>query len=99
MTRIRVEDRDAAGDAARLLRTAVESKVRRLRLGIEATEARLRALESRHGRTSDEAMATVAAEDLAGGDLEYVEWLGEWRMLQQLKEDLGQLEAIEYADR
>ena len=99
MTRIRVEDRDASGDATRLLRTAVESKVRRLRLGIEATEARLRALESRHGRTSDEAMATVTAEDLAGGDLEYVEWRGEWRMLQQLKEDLGQLEAIEYADR
>jgi hypothetical protein len=44
-------------------------------------------------------MATVTAEDLAGGDLEYVEWRGEWRMLQQLKEDLGQLEAIEYADR
>ena len=44
-------------------------------------------------------MATAAAEDLAGGDLDYVEWLGEWRMLQQLKQDLGQLEAIEYADR
>ena len=99
MTRIRVEDRDAGGEASRLLRTAVESKVRRLRLGIEATEARLRALESRHGRTSAEAMATAAAEDLAGGDLEYVEWLGEWQMLQQLKRDLGQLEAIEYADR
>ena len=99
MTRIRVEDRDAGGEASRLLRTAVESKVRRLRLGIEATEAHLRALESRHGRPSTQAMATAAAEDLAGGDLDYVEWLGEWRMLQQLKQDLGQLEAIEYADR
>lgn len=99
MTRIRVEDRDAAGDTARLLRTAVESKVRRLRLGIEATETCLRALERHHGRPSDEVMATGVAEDLAGGDLEYVEWLGEWRMLRQLKEDLGRLEAIEYADR
>ena len=51
MTRIRVESRGAGGDASRLLRTAVESKVRRLRLGIEATEARLRALEIRHGKT------------------------------------------------
>jgi hypothetical protein len=82
-----------------LLRTAVESKVRRLRLGIEATEARLRLFESRYGRTSAEAMATASAEDLAGGDLDYVEWMGEWRMLQQLKQDLGRLEAIEYADR
>ena len=99
MTRIRVENRDAKGEASRLLRTAVESKVRRLRLGIEATEARLRTLEIRHGKTSAEAMATAAAEDLSGGDLDYVEWLGEWRMLQQLKHDLGELEAIEYADR
>ena len=99
MARIRVEDRDAGSDTSQLLRTAVESKMRRLRLGIEATEARLRVLESRHGRTSAEAMATAAAEDLVGGDLDYVEWLGKWRMLQQLKHDLGQLEAIEYADR
>lgn len=99
MTRIRIEDRDAGDDASRLLRTAVESKVRRLRLGIEATETHLRVFESRHGRTSAEAMATASAEDLAGGDLDYVEWLGEWRMLQQLKRDLGHLEAIEYADR
>ena len=99
MARIRVEDRDGGGDASRLLRTAVESKVRRLRLSVEATEARLRALERRHGRPSAEVMATASAEDLAGGDLDYVEWLGEWRMLQQLKQDLEQLEAIEYADR
>ena len=99
MTRIRVEGRGAGEDAARLLRTAIESKVRRLRLAIEATEARLRAFELRYGRTSDEAMATATAEDLIGGDLEYVEWLGEWRMLRQLRGDLGQLEAIEYADR
>ena len=99
MTRIRVEDRDAGGEVSRLLQTAVESKVRRLRLGIESTEAHLRALERRHGRPSTKAMATAAAEDLAGGDLDYVEWLGEWRMLQQLKQDLRQLEAVEYADR
>jgi len=66
MTRIRVEDRDAGGEASRLLRIAVESKVRRLRLGIEATEAHLRALEGRHGMTSAQAMATATAEDLGG---------------------------------
>lgn len=99
MTRIRIESRGAGDDASRLLRTAVESKMRRLRLGIEATEARLRAFESRYGMASVEAMATAAAEDLAGGDLDYVEWLGEWQTLQQLREDLGQLEALEYADR
>ena len=65
MTRIRVEDRDAGGEASRLLRIAVESNVRRLRLGIEATQAHLRAFEDRYGMTSAQAMAT--AEDLAGG--------------------------------
>lgn len=99
MTRIRIENRDGGDDLSRLLRGAVESKVRRLRLSVEATEARLRAFENRYGMTSAAAMAAATAEDLAGADLDYVEWLGEWRMLHQLKEDLGQLEAIEYADR
>ena len=99
MTRIRIEDRNAHTDAARLVRAAVESKVRRLRLGIEATESGLRAFEGRYGMPSAEAMTRLTADDLAGGDLDYVEWMGEWRMLEQLKEDLRQLEAIEYADR
>ena len=48
---------------------------------------------------SETFIAKTTAEDLTGADLDYVEWAGEWKILQQLKEDLRLLEAIEYADR
>ena len=99
MTRIRIEDSGAEAEARRLIRTAVESKVARIRLAIAATEARVQTFERRYDVSSADFAARLTAEDLAGGDVEYVEWLGEWRVLQQLREDLQQLEAIEYADR
>jgi hypothetical protein len=98
MTRIRIEGTGDA-EALRLVQTAVESKLLHLRLGVEATRARLQTFERRYGMASEEFMAQKTAEDLAGGDLDYVEWAGEWKIFQQLKEDLRRLEAIEYADR
>jgi hypothetical protein len=95
--RIRIEGTDA--EALRLLRTAVESKVLHIRLGIEVTQARLHAFEQRYGMPSEEFIKKSTVEDLAGGDLDYVEWAGEWKILRQLREDLRRLEAIEYADR
>lgn len=99
MTRIRIEGTGSDAEALRLLRTAVESKLLHIRLGIETTQARLQAFERRYGMPSEEIITKTTAEDLTGGDLDYVEWAGEWKILQQLKEDLRQLEAIEYADR
>lgn len=96
MTRIRIEGTDA--EALRLLRTAVESKVLHIRLGIEVTQARLHAFEQRYGMLSEEFIKKSTVEDLAGGDLDYVEWAGEWKILRQLREDLRRLEAIEYAE-
>jgi hypothetical protein len=43
-------------------------------------------------------MERMTAEDLAGGDLEYVEWVGEYRLLQKIEADLAVLKDIEYAD-
>ena len=38
----------------------------------------------------------MAAEDLEGGDLEYVEWAGEARLLEGLEAELTQLEYARY---
>jgi hypothetical protein len=38
----------------------------------------------------------MAAEDLAGGDLEYVEWAGEAKLLEGLNAELGELEGALY---
>ena len=49
----------------------------RLRAGIERTKRRLREFEDRYGVDTGHVLCTMTAEDLAGGDLEYVEWAGE----------------------
>lgn len=99
MARVRIEGPGSDAEALRLLRTALESKALHIRLGIEATQSRLHAFEQRYGMPSETFISRTTAEDLTGGDLDYVEWAGEWKILQQLKEDLRLLEAIEYADR
>jgi len=43
-------------------------------------------------------MAKMAAEYLAGGDDEYVQWAGEYALLQRLEEKLRQLTEIKYRD-
>ena len=38
----------------------------------------------------------MTAEDLEGGDLEYVEWAGEAKLLEGLKAELAELEHARY---
>jgi hypothetical protein len=48
-----------------------------LRAGVERTRRNLQSFEQRYGVTTAKFLQEMAAEDLAGGDLEYVEWAGE----------------------
>ena len=38
----------------------------------------------------------MAAEDLSGGDMEYVEWAGEAKLLGNLETELAELEQARY---
>ncbi len=58
----------------------------RLRLAVAAAKERLAPFEQRYGVSSEYFMAEMAAEDLEGGDDEYVQWAGEWRLLKRLEE-------------
>jgi hypothetical protein len=44
--------------------------------------------------TSEHLIAEMAAEDLAGGDDEYVRWAGEYKLTQRLREKLQKLQKI-----
>jgi hypothetical protein len=52
--------------------------------------------EQRYKVTTDYFLAEMAAEGLAGGDAEYVEWAGEAKLLEGLKTELGELENARY---
>ena len=48
------------------------------------------------GWTQARFLREMTAEDLAGGDMEYVEWAGEAKLLEGLTAELGELEHARY---
>ena len=79
-------------EAAQVVLNALEAYRARLEAGIARTKRRLEAFEQRYGVTTPRFLAEMVAEDLDGGDLEYVEWVGEARLLEGLERELRQLE-------
>ena len=75
---------------------AIESYKARLRAGIERTKHRLRQFEERYGVDTAHFLQEMTAEDLEGGDLEYVEWAGEAKLLEGLEAELAELEHARY---
>lgn len=75
---------------------AIESYKLRLRAGIDRTRRRLAEQEERYGVSSEQFLQKMAAEDLEGGDLEYVAWAGEARLLSGLERELDDLEHARY---
>lgn len=75
---------------------AVETYKERLRVSITRTNRRLGEFESRYGVSTDEFLERMTAEDLHGGDLEYVEWAGEAKIRAGLETELRELEHARY---
>lgn len=71
---------------------AIESYKSRLRASIERTRRRLTQFEGRYGVDTAYFLQEMAAEDLEGGDQEYVEWAGEAKLLVGLEAELTELE-------
>jgi hypothetical protein len=66
---------------------AIESYKARLRASIERTQRRLVQFEQRYGVDTAHFLQEMTAEDLEGGDLEYVEWAREAKLLEGLEVD------------
>lgn len=82
--------------AAQTVLQALESYKARLRAGIERTKRRLHDFEQRYGVTTLHFLQEMTAEDLRDGDLEYVEWAGEAKLLTGLETELSELEHARY---
>jgi len=81
--------RDKRG--AQVVLQAIDTHKARLRDGIERTRRRLAQFEQRYGVNTARFLREMAAEDLEGGDLEYVEWAGEAKLLEGLEAELAEL--------
>ena len=82
----------------RLVKSTIDAEMRKLELAVELAERRLRPFEEKYRTTSEEFLAHYAAEDLDGGDDEYICWAGEYRLKQRLLEKLATLREIENDD-
>ncbi len=81
-----------------LIQSAVQREIARLELALATARKRLIPFEEKYGVSSEQFMRAMAAEDLEGGDDEYITWAGEYQLMQRLEQKLSQLEGIEYGD-
>jgi hypothetical protein len=77
---------------------AIEGEIVRLELALKLAKERLVPFEQKYGVTSEHFISEMAAEDLEGGDDEYVCWAGEYKLMQRLQEKLQRLQEINYGD-
>ena len=74
----------------------VESQIAELESALMLVDTRLRPFEQKYGVTSDYFIAEMTAEDLTGGDDEYIHWVGEYQLRRKLQEKLNALMADQY---
>jgi len=98
MSTIYVEPAQKSSDVLCLVRSAIESQVAKLELGLKIAKSRLAPFEQKYGTSSEHFISEMTAEDLEGGDDEYVRWAGEYKLMQRLQEKLRQLLEINYSD-
>ena len=98
MSTIYIEPAERASEVLHLVQSAIESERTRLRLALKLARERLIPFEQKYSVSSEYFISEMAAEDLEGGDEEYVRWAGEYRLMQRLQEKNQQLREINYGD-
>ena len=81
---------------AQTIMQALDAYKVRLRASIDRTKRHLAVFETRYGVDTARFLRGMTAEDLPGGDVEYVEWAGEARLLEGLEAELQELENAHY---
>ncbi len=88
---IRLEIKSDFEDPELFIKPAVYSEIKRLEIGLFKTDKEIKKFEDKYQTSSDLFVREYAAEDLDGGDDEYVSWLGEVKIRQKIAEELGRL--------
>lgn len=62
-----------------------------LQVSIRRSRQKLALIEKRYGVSTENFLETMAAEDLEGGDMEYIEWAGEAHLLEGLESEIEEI--------
>lgn len=98
MNTIYLETDDDATIVRSLVESAINREIAQFELAITLAQKRLDPFEQTYHVTSEHFINEMTAEDVSGGDNEYVEWAGEYRLMKRLEEKLHQLRGIRYRD-
>jgi hypothetical protein len=91
--RLKTDDRQKA---TIILHEALEKEASRLTYSLQLAKRRLAKFERKYNVTSEKFINEWSSEDLEDGDMEYVEWAGEFKLASRLEERLGTLKNIEH---
>ena len=83
-------------DIEAIVKSAIHAEIKRLEIGLNKTDKEIRKFEDKYNISSDVFMKEYAAEDLDGGDEEYISWMGEIKVKEKINEELNKLMKIEY---
>jgi len=98
MIRIQIES-DKQGRSAAIVRAAITAEIKKLQLALMKTNRQIGFFEKKHKTTSAMFKKKMAAEDLKGGDQEYIEWSGELQLRDKILANLKQLKGVKYVAR
>ena len=79
-----------------IIQSAISEKIKRIEIGLRRTEREIQLFESKYHVQSEQFMRDYTAEDLEGGDEEYISWMGELKLRQAIQDELHILQNIEY---
>ena len=80
-----------------LVSAALNNELRLLQAGIRRTEQHLRQFEERFALSTAEFIRRFENDEMEES-LDYAEWIGEYRMLERLKEKADALKGIRFAN-
>ncbi len=83
-------------DTAEIVKSAITAELKRLEIALNKTDKEIRKFEEEYKIPSEVFLKDFTAEDLKGGDEEYIRWTGELKIRERVLEDLKILKDIEY---
>ena len=79
-----------------IIKSAISAELKRLEIALSRTDKEIKKFEDEYKISSEIFLKEFAAEDLRGGDDEYIRWVGELKIRDRILEDLKKLKEIEY---
>jgi hypothetical protein len=95
MTTVEIKS-DLDNATADIIKAAIQAEIKRLEIGLQKTERQIAKFESEYKIPSETFLAKFAAEDMKGGDAEFIEWAGELKIKDKIISTLKRLREIQY---